>query len=59
VLLDGGDRALHPRIAGRQEADQGDHQQARVEELRAIGLHEGAETRIKALPAHVGMDPGT
>ena len=40
AALDLGERAAHPGIVGRQEPDQRNLQQARVERPGAIGLHE-------------------
>ena len=56
VLLDGLDGAANARVGGRQEADQRDHQQAGVEVLRAVILHEGAELRVEALFTDFPMD---
>nr|GFD17417.1 hypothetical protein [Tanacetum cinerariifolium] len=46
------DRAHHPM----QESGQRDLQQAGIEFLATVGLHEAAQLRIKPFAADVGMD---
>ena len=48
LALDRLDGAEHPRVVGGQEADERDHQQAGVESLRAVGLHEGVALGVEA-----------
>ena len=50
------DGADYARIILRQEAHMGDQQQARVEALRAVGLHEAVQLRIEPLGADLGVD---
>src|SRR5262245_422924 len=51
TLLDLLDCAAHAGIARRQEADHGNQERARVDELRAVRLHERANLRVVALVA--------
>ena len=50
------ERAAHARVVRREEADERDREQARVEPLRAVRLHERAELRVEALLEHLGVD---
>ena len=45
------------RVLGRQEPDQRQQQQARVQLLAAVGLDEGAELGVEALRADLAVDP--
>src|SRR5205085_7122942 len=54
--LSRGQCALHARIAHGHEPDQRNHEQARVELVAAVVLHEGAELLIEALRAYFRMD---
>ena len=56
--LDRGDRADHPRVVGRQEADERDHEQARVEPLGAVEADEGVELGVEPLAKHLLVDLG-
>ena len=51
--LDGAD---DPRIARWQETDSGEHQQARVELIGAVVLHEAVLLFVEPLVAHFGLD---
>ena len=55
-LLDRPQRSLNARIVGREKADHRDQQQARVEPLGAVGLHEAVEFAIEPALADFGMD---
>src|SRR4051794_10073755 len=50
------DRAADTRVVDRQEADQWDHQETRVEVLRTVCLREGADTLVEPAFADVTMD---
>ena len=54
--LDRLDRPPDPGVAGRQEADQRDHQQAGVELVRAVVLGEGPLLGVEALVADLVVD---
>ena len=56
-LLDRLDRAGDPRVLGRQEADQRQHQERAVERLAAVVLHEAVQPRVEPLAADLGVDP--
>ena len=43
ALLDLLDRATHARVVRREKSDDGNHERARVEQLRAVRLDERAE----------------
>ena len=49
-------RSLYPRIAGGEKADERNEQQARIEPLGAIGLHEAVELAIETALTDFGMD---
>src|SRR5437764_287931 len=51
LTLDRRNRARDPRIVARQEADEREEQQARVEVFRAVGLHERSELLVEAVLA--------
>ena len=55
-LLDRLDGADDARVIGRQEADRCEHEQARVEQLRAVVLGERVELRVEALLADLRVD---
>ena len=55
LALDRLDGADDPRIARRQEADAGEHEQAGVELVRAVVLHEAVLLRVEALLADLGL----
>src|SRR6202035_3742316 len=55
LVLDGAKRSADPRIGCGQEADDRKQQQAGVEPLGAIGLHEAVEVAIKAALADFRM----
>ena len=50
------ERAAHPRVVGRQEAEERDRQQARVESLPVVVPDEGAELLVVAALEHLGVD---
>ena len=50
------DGAHDARVVGRQETGGGDQQQAAVEPLRAVGLHEAAQLGVVAVGADVVVD---
>ena len=50
------ERAAHPRIVGRQEPEERDRQQARVESLRVVVLDERAELLVVAALEHLRVD---
>src|ERR671931_264589 len=54
--LDRRHRADHARVVGRQEADERDHEQARVEALRAVEADEGVELGVESLAEHLVVD---
>src|SRR5204862_1416346 len=54
--LDRSDRADHPRVRRGQEPDKWDHQQARVEPLRAVEARERVELGVEAAPADLLVD---
>ena len=56
LRLDRGDGAAHTDVAGRQEVDERDHQQARVELRAAVCLHERVSIRVEAVGADVVVD---
>ena len=56
LALDGLDGADDPRIGRRQEADAGEHEQAGVELVGAVVLHEAVLLRVEALLADLGLD---
>src|SRR5262249_26609319 len=53
--LDRGDGAAHPWIICRQEANEGDEQQARVELAAAEALREGVALTVKSKPTNHRM----
>ena len=53
LALDRFDRADDPRIGRRQEPDPGQHEQARVELVGAVVLHEAVLLGVEALVAHL------
>src|SRR5215212_2940467 len=52
AVLDGAKRSLHALVVGRKEADQRNHEQARIELLGPEILDEGAELSIEPLTAN-------
>ena len=58
LTLDRGHGADHPWIVGREETDEWDHQQTRIQSLRAVELGEGVELDIEALLADLPVDLG-
>src|SRR5262245_56283157 len=56
MLPDGPHGTEHPRIAGREKADEGNHEETRVEELGSVGLDEGPQLGVVAVPADVCMN---
>src|SRR5262249_40746660 len=56
VPLNCRDRPADTRVSGRQEADRGHHQQARVEQVGVVDLHECSELRIEAPLANLRVD---
>ena len=54
--LDRRDGPEHPGVVRRQEADQGHHQQAGVELLRAVRLDEGPDLGVEPLAADLLVD---
>src|SRR5262245_59871849 len=58
ATADGLDGSEHARILRRKESDERNHQEARVEQLRAVVLQEGAELPIEPVLAHVRVDRG-
>jgi hypothetical protein len=59
LALDRLDRPADARIRSRQEADEWDQQEARVELRRAVRLRERAELLVEALLADLSVDPLT
>src|SRR5438105_4707084 len=55
-LLDGGDGAADACIISREESDAGQQQQARVELLRPVGLHETSELLVEPVGANLGTN---
>ena len=53
ITLDCRDSPHHSRIGGRQEADCGDQQQARIKRLRSVGLNKRSELRIEPIAAYL------
>src|SRR5262245_10089912 len=58
VLLDGRQRPEDARVGRRQEPDQWDVEQARVEGLRAVGLHERVQFGVETELAHLAVNGG-
>src|SRR5204862_200953 len=56
LSLDRGDRAHHPGVVRRQEADERDDEQAGVEPLRTVRLREGVELAVEAALEHLALD---
>ena len=56
VALDRLDRPAHARVRRGQEADERDEQEARVQLLRRVRLHERPELLVEAVRADVGVD---
>src|SRR5262245_53617839 len=59
MALDRRNGAAHPDIVRRQESDQWDQQQARIEFLRSVALHEAVPFGVEAVPAYVVVDAPT
>ena len=55
VALDRGDGGRDARVVDREEADERQEQEARVEPVRAVRLRERADALVEALPAHLGV----
>ncbi len=53
VLLDRLDRAEHPRVVAREEADRRDHQQGGVDRVGVVGLRERAALLVVPLGQHL------
>ena len=58
LTLDRGDGADHAWVVGGEETDERDHQQTRVQSLRAVELGEGIELDVETLLADLPMDLG-
>ena len=56
ALLDRPKRSADPRIVRWKKADKRDQQQAGVEPLGAVGLHEAVEVAVEAALADLRMD---
>ena len=56
LALDRGDGATHSRVVRRQESDQRDKENARIERRRAVRLDERVLRRVKAMLANAGVD---
>src|SRR6266545_2670658 len=56
VAADRVDRAAHARVARGEKADERNHEQARVERVRAVVLRERAEALVVAVTDHVRRD---
>src|SRR5437868_10722608 len=58
LALDRRHRADHPRVVGRQKADERDHEQARIDALRAVEADERVELGVESAPEHLVVDLG-
>src|SRR5687767_2308576 len=56
LSLDGFHGSAYPWIRGREEADERQHQEARVEQTGAIRLDKGALTRVEPLRTDFSMN---
>jgi hypothetical protein len=56
LALDGGHRALDPRVVGGQEPDQRDQEQAGVQVVGPVVLHEGVALAVVALAADLVVE---
>src|SRR5919204_1472941 len=56
LALDRRHRADHARVVGGEEADERDHEQARVDPLAAVEADEGVELGVEAATEHLVVD---